>query len=885
MQAEQTGLFDADEFDSALAGNNEPLALFKSALKNAKSALKQKFEQGDDTARLVFQYTLVVDQLLVRAYSLFIKKQDAALVAVGGYGRGELHPASDTDILILMPNDDQATISHDVENLLTFLWDIGLEVGHSVRTVEECALEARQDITVITNLVESRLINGPDVLFSQMQSAIAPDRIWSSRAFFEAKLEEQNTRHQKFFGTAYNLEPNVKDGPGGLRDIHTISWVTRRHFGSATLHELVNKNFLSEAEYNALIDGQNFIWKVRFGLHIITGRHEDRLLFDYQRTLAKQFGYKDNDNRLAVEQFMKQYYCNIMELSRLNEMLLQLFQEAILHSNDDDKPVFINKRFQSINGYVEVTGPDVFKKTPSALLEIFLILAKHPEYKGVRASTIRLIRDHRYLIDDNFRNDMRCRGLFMKFFRQAKGITHELRRMNRYGILAEYLPVFKNIVGQMQHDLFHHYTVDEHTIFVIRNLRRFTVPEFFHEFPLASNIIQRIPKLEILYIAGFFHDIAKGRGGNHSELGAHDAITFCQHHGLRQYDTKLVAWLIKSHLIMSTTAQRKDISDPEVINAFARLVGNQVQLDHLYLLTVADMRATNPTLWNSWKDSLLTELYMSTTRVLRQDANNQEHELNQTNEIKISAQHILEQHSGLNFGKINKLWETFGDDYFSRHSAERIAWHTEAILKNENCDLPLTIVYPEDEVREGYLEIFVYTQDHDNIFSTITSALDQLGLNIVDARIITALNGYTLDTYIVLEESDNQTDRQTRVHEIIQGVNNRLSQLDSLAKPVHRRLPRQLKHFPITTQVNFRPDPNCPRTIMEVIASDRPGLLSQIGAALMTCQIRLQNAKIATFGERAEDIFFITDKNNLPINDEKQQKCLCDSIKNALNNQ
>ncbi len=884
MQAEQTGLFDADEFDNALAENNEPLALFKSAIKNAKSALKQKFEQGDDTTRLVFQYTSVVDQLLVRAYSLFIKKQDAALVAVGGYGRGELHPASDTDILILMPNDDKATISHDVESLLTFLWDIGLEVGHSVRTVEECVLEARQDITVITNLVESRLINGPDVLFSQMQSAIAPDRIWSSRAFFEAKLEEQNTRHQKFFGTAYNLEPNIKDGPGGLRDIHTIGWVTRRHFGSSTLHELVNKNFLSETEYNALMEVQNFIWKVRFGLHIITGRHEDRLLFDYQRTLAKQFGYEDKDNRLAVEHFMKQYYCNVMELSRLNEMLLQLFQEAILHSDEDEKPILINKRFQSINGYVEVTGPDVFKKTPSALLEIFLILSKHPEYKGVRASTIRLIRDHRYLIDDNFRNDMRCRGLFMKFFRQSQGITHELRRMNRYGILAEYLPIFKNIVGQMQHDLFHHYTVDEHTIFVIRNLRRFTVPEFFHEFPMASNIIQRIPKLEILYLAGFFHDIAKGRGGDHSELGAQDAITFCQHHGLRQYDAKMVAWLIKSHLIMSTTAQRKDISDPEVVNAFARLVGSQLHLDHLYLLTVADMRATNPTLWNSWKDSLLTELYMSTTRVLRQGANNQEDQLSQTNEIKISAQQILEQHSGLNFGKINKLWETFGDDYFLRHSAERIAWHTEAILKNENHDLPLTIVYPESEAREACLEIFVYTRDHDNLFSTITSALDQLALNIVDARIITALNGYTLDTYIVLEESDNQIDRQTRVNEIIQGINNRLSQLDSSPKPVHRRLPRQLKHFPIKTQVNFRPDPNCPRTIMEVIASDRPGLLSKIGAALMNCQMRLQNAKIATFGERAEDIFFITDKNNLPINDEKQQKCLRDTIKTALNN-
>ncbi len=599
---------------------------------------------------------------------------------------------------------------------------------------------------------------------------------------------------------------------------------------------------------------------------------------------------------------MKQYYRTVMDISRLNEMLLQLFQEAILRTPNKEKPKYINKRFQAQNGYVEVTSPDVFKKAPSALLEIFLILAKHPEYKGVRASTIRLIRDHRYLIDDTFRNDMRCRSLFMKFFRQPKGVTHELRRMNLYGVLAEYLPIFKKIVGQMQHDLFHHYTVDEHTLFVIRNLRRFTVPEFFSEFPLCSNIIQRIPKLEILYLAGLFHDIAKGRGGNHSELGAQDAIVFCRHHGLRQYDAKLVAWLVANHLIMSTTAQRKDISDPEVITAFTQQVDNQLQLDHLFLLTVADIRATNPTLWNSWKDSLLTQLYMSTTRLLRQGLKNPEDQHTQANETKASARQLLEAKSGLTFHNIEQLWENFTDDYFLRHSADRVAWHTESILKEKakNNDAPipsevlskeeplkedpLILVYPEEEVREGCLEIFVYTKDHDNLFSIITRTLDQLGLNIVDARIITATNGYTLDTYIVLEEPDNYIDRQTRVDDIYNSIKSNILHPGSLPKTTQRHLSRQLTYFPISAEVTFRPDPNYARTVMEVVAADRSGLLAQIGMALTACGIRLQNAKIATFGERAEDIFFITNRNNLPVVDASMQNCLRVHITDSLNN-
>ena len=883
MTSSNTHQFNEQDFDRSLSESEDALPIFKNALKDAYTYLEQQFNQGEDVTRLVFQHTDFVDKLLCRAYTHFIKQNDMALVAVGGYGRAELHPKSDTDILLLLPSDNQTSISDEVESLLTFLWDIGMEVGHSVRTIDDCIIEAKQDITVITNLVESRLICGSQDLFNKLHEVISPEKIWSSKEFFAAKLKEQEERYEKYNGTAYNLEPNVKEGPGGLRDIHMINWVTRRHFSSTSPHELVNKNFLTESEYNTLMEEQAFLWKIRFGLHILTGRHEDRFLFDHQRNLAKQFGYEDKDGRLAVEQLMKKYYQTVMDLSRINEMLLQLFKEAILYSTEDEKPVTINNRFQLVKNYVEATNENVFNEEPSSILEIFLILAQNPQYKGIRANTIRLLRNSRELIDDSFRNNMKCRGLFMKFLRQPHGVTRELRRMNRYGILAEYLPAFKNIVGQMQHDLFHHYTVDEHTLFVIRNIRRFTVPECFHEFPLCSNIIQRLPKLEILYLAGLFHDIAKGRGGDHSKLGAEDAITFCRHHGIRQYDAKLVAWLVSNHLVMSVTAQRKDISDPEVITEFAEKVSNQSQLDHLYLLTVADMRATNPTLWNAWKDSLLTQLYMSTTRLFRKGISNAKNQHSQVEETKKNAQQILEHSSGLLFKNIKQLWSSFDQDYFLRHSADRVAWHTESILKNNNPDAPLVMIYPEDEIREDYLEIFVYTKDHENIFSIMTTVFDKLRLNIVDARIITTCDGYTLDTYIALEEPGQKINRDERMKEIIQVLNDALINPSTAPTPVNHHLPRQIKSFKKSCQVFFRPDPNYPRTIMEVFATDQPGLLARIGVALTSCGIRLKNAKIATFGERAEDILFITDRKNLPVDDEKSQNHLRETIIKSLN--
>ena len=445
---------------------------------------------------------------------------------------------------------------------------------------------------------------------------IGTDRMWNSAEFFHAKLEEQKARHARYHDTAYNLEPNVKGSPGGLRDIQMIGWLAQRHLGTRTLADLVPHKFLTAGQLRILTQGRAFLWRIRFGLHLLTGRREDRLLFDHQVKLAQMLGYEDASFTLAVEQLMQRYYRTVMELSRLNEMLLQLFEEAIL-LDKNEPPLPLGPRFQSRNGYLEVTDDQVFTREPSALLEIFLLLEQNLDLRGVNARTIALVKQHLWLIDEEFRQNPRHHRLFLDILRAPQGVTRTLKRMNTYGVLGLYIPAFGRVVGRMQYDLFHAYTVDAHTLFVVENLRRFALPRFDNEFPSCSMVMQRLEKPEVAYLAGLFHDIAKGRGGDHSELGAVDAESFCLEHGMSRYEARLVAWLVKHHLLLSLTAQKKDINDPNVVNEFARTVGDQTHLDYLYVLTVADVRGTNPKIWNSWKESLFAELYQTTRRALR----------------------------------------------------------------------------------------------------------------------------------------------------------------------------------------------------------------------------------------------------------------------------
>jgi [protein-PII] uridylyltransferase len=872
-------LFDAATFDARLAAGEDALPLFRDTLKSANQVLVDRFHAGRAVTDLVYARAALVDALLVRAWRLYLPGDDPAiaLLAVGGYGRGELHPASDIDLLILLQGDD-TPYREGIGGFLTFLWDIGLEVGHSVRSVAECVHEAGQDITVATNLQESRLLLGSQALYQQQLDACGPAHIWPGPAYFKAKLAEQVARHQKYHDTAYNLEPNIKESPGGLRDIQMIGWVAKRHYGAESLAELVQHGFLTEDEYRTLHEGQAFLWRVRFGLHVLAGRREDRLLFDFQRSLAKQFGYRAQAGHLAVELFMKQYYRTVMELNRLNEMLLSLFQEEILYADDSAEPMPINKRFQARHGFLEVVNERIFQRYPFALLEVFLVLEQHPELLGVRANTIRLIRQSRDLIDADYRADLRNRSLFMEIMRQTTGITHELRRMNRYGILAAYLPEFGRIVGQMQHDLFHAYTVDEHILMVIRNLRRFTVPEFSHEFPFCSQLIQTIPKQELLLIAGLYHDIAKGRGGDHSELGTVDAEDFCRRHGLSSYDTSLVVWLVRKHLLMSSVAQRQDISDPEVVHEFAVEVGNQTRLDYLYLLTVADIRATSDSVWNAWKGALLKELYDATRAAFRRGLHNPILQSEQIEDTRQQARAWLAD-SELDPARAEALWQQLGDEYFLRFSPDEIIWHTEAILGQPDPDRAVVLL--RDIPQRGGTEVVIYTRSYPNLFLQATSLLERAGVTINDARIFSG-DGYVLDSFLVTDADGNPLQNSDRADYLLQSLRENIGHPRTDIPLRELRLPRQAKHFRFPPSLEFEQDENRRRTILHVRAFDRPGLLSHIAQGFYECQVQLHSARVATFGERAEDIFEITDAEGRMITDPQQLACLSESLEKKL---
>jgi [protein-PII] uridylyltransferase len=766
--------------------------------------------------------------------------------------------------MLLVGNELPADGEQLLSSFLTSLWDIGLDIGHSVRTVKQCQQEAKADITVATTLIEARLLHGPEPLFEAMKDAVAADKLWSSAEFFAAKRREQIARHHRYDDTAYKLEPNVKASPGGLRDIQMIGWVAKRHFGVAKLDELVEHNFLTPAQLQMLIDGQTFLWRVRFGLHVLTGRREDRLLFDHQTKLAKMLGYEDATYTLAVEQLMQRYYRTVMDLSRVNEMLLQLFEEAIL-MDPNAEPEALNEQFQLKNGFLQTTHDQVFQRNPSALLEMFHLLQQHPDIRGVSAFTIDLVRRQLYLIDEEFRQNPRNHRLFLNILRAPFGVTQELRRMNLYGVLGLYIPSFGRIVGRMQYDLFHLYTVDEHTLFVVGNLRRFALSRFDHEFPHCSPLMQSFEKPEIVYLAGLFHDIAKGRGGDHSVLGAVDAEAFCLEHGLSQYEARTVSWLVRHHLTLSITAQKKDIGDPDVINTFAALVGDQTHLDYLYVLTVADVRGTNPNLWNSWKATLFRDLYELTARALRSGLENPIDREQLILEKQSAARALLET-AAVAETKIRNIWSLLTDDYFLRHRSEEIAWHTE-VLADSDVDSEHGFLDVRQQPDADGIEAVLYTPRKMRTFAHVTAVLDELGMTIVDARIVPIANGYSLDTYIFMEYDKRVHVDESRMSKIRRTLTRVLTAPDEHAAPVTRRAPRQVRMFETKTAIDFTKDQN-QRTVMELVTGDRPGLLSDVGRVFVEMGINIDTAKIVTIGERAEDVFYISNVSGEPLSDK-----------------
>ncbi len=853
----------------------------KNALNASTEAMHAAFIDKADIRTLIYGRAWVIDQLLRFAWKQFDWPEEGqlSLIAVGGYGRGELHPHSDVDILLLMDGLDPADFEASISGFLTLLWDVNLDIGSSVRTLEECYNEARGDITIATNLVESRTLVGDKSLRERMYEQVTSEDAWSDAEFFKAKLKEQTDRHSRTNNTEYNLEPNIKNSPGGLRDLQTIGWVAKRHFGATYIKDLVEHGFLTDTELEQLSRGEMYLWRARYALHMKTNRREDRLLFDHQRTLAGFFGYEDNDSALAVEQFMSQYYRVAKRMSAFNDMLLQYFDEAILRADVEQEVRQINSRFVVRDDYLAAAYPTVFEHNPFALMELHVIMAQHPEIKGVRASTIRLIRTHRHLIDDDFRKDIRNTSLFMELLRSPERVSTELKRMNRYGILGRYLPEFGNIVGQMQHDLFHIYTVDAHTLKVIQMMRQFRHREYRDVFPIAHRVVNNIPKIELLYVAGLYHDIAKGRGGDHSELGAVDVMDFCQRHHLSKWDAELVAWLVKSHLFMSMTAQRKDLSDPEVINSFARRMGDVTHLDYLYVLTVADINATNNELWNSWRASLLRQLYTETRRALRRGLENPIDREERIEQAQYEALAALERQH-VDTTRAKALWARLGEDYFLREDGKAIARHTQAIIEHNNKPLPLIMLSQNTfRANEGATEIFIHTEDSPNLFAATVAALDQLNLSVQDARIIVTDNGYTLNTYTVLTE-DNQplSENPDYLQSIYDYLFEQLDDPDDYPEIIQRRVPRQLKLFPMKTSATLSSDSGVNQTVLEVFTADRPGLLSRIGNIFSQFGIVVHKAKIANVAERVEDFFYITDADNQALTDPDYCNRLTDAI-------
>ncbi|MFA7242921.1 MAG: [protein-PII] uridylyltransferase [Sulfuricellaceae bacterium] len=839
---------------------------FRVTLQAGRDELRRNYLENGNTAALLHGHSWLVDKLLVSIWRQLALPRSIALIAVGGYGRRQLFPYSDIDLLILLPENPDAAHCPSLEPLVGLLWDIGLEVGHSMRTLTQCLDEAK-NITVQTNLLEARFLTGNRRLFHDLATAMRQNL--NPREFFDAKLLEQRQRHARYFDIASNLEPNLKENPGGLRDLQNILWISSAMGLKGSWTQLAAESVITAQEARQIRRHERLLENLRIRLHYLARRREDRLLFDYQKPLAEQFGLsgepKGNHKvqREAGEQLMQRYYRTAKAISLLNEILLRTLRTRIYPPTSRFSTP-INANFQARNGLLEITDDDVFQRDPGAILESFLLLQQQPKLTGMSATTLRALWRAVPQIDGAFRREPRHRALFMEIMSQPRGITRELRGMNKLGILGRYIPAFGRIVGQMQHDLFHVYTVDEHILMVVRNLRRLTVPRYAHEFPLCSELMSVFEHPETLYLAGLFHDIAKGRGGDHSMLGAVEARHFCKLHKLTEKEHKLVVWLVENHLFMSATAQKQDISDPDVIEAFAARMRDQRHLDALYLFTVADIRGTSPTVWNAWKGKLLENLYLATHRhfAAQRDLTAQRHlagvSANQETHLLTRQAEALSQLRLYDFDNdtIQAQWAQLEPAYFLRHDAQEIVWHSRNLYRRANTGKAV-VKARLSHAGEG-IEVMIYTPYRDDLFARICSFFERNDFNIVDAKIHTSRHGYALDTFVVLDEAS----RSAHYRELLYFINHELLQRllgeAPLEPPLQGRLSRHLKHFPITPEISIKLDEKSAQYILSVTAGDRPGLLSRIAQTLLMHGIHLHTAKITTLGERAEDIFLIT---------------------------
>ena len=852
---------------------------------DVEKQLQEGFENGQSIREVILTRANLIDEALQFLWKhAELDQTDLGLFAVGGYGRREMLPYSDVDIMIL----SQDEITSDQEKLISIfissLWDVGnFKPAISVRTISDCVEQATNDLTVATALIESRLIIGNIHLTKWPRRIVS--QTWTDKTFFDAKMDEQVKRYATHNDTESNLEPDIKNAPGGIRDINQIGWIAKRHFRVNRIYDLVHLGFISEFELGVLEEAESFLWEIRHHLHRLTKRDENRLLFDYQRDIATLFGYSRTEHQspnYPIEQFMKRYYRSAQQVSTLNEMLLAYFNESVITPrlpHYERKIEEINENFKLVDGKLAVQHHKIFSERPSAILELFYILANRPDIEGIRARTLRLLTLAAKRIDQNYRNNPEHQALFMAIIRSPHRLYDTLVAMKRYSVLGNYIPAFGQIMGLMQYDLFHIYTVDAHTLLLLRNLNRFKAREFAKDFPVVSSVFQRLARRDIVYLAALFHDIAKGRGGDHSELGAEDAIKFCRTHGFTERECKLVAWLIQNHLLMSMTAQKKDISDPDVVQAFAEKLGDMEHLDYLYTLTVADINATNPKLWNSWRASLMRQLYTHARDVIRSGLGRPVDYQMLIEDTKFAASELLVNDFSLY--DVETVWQELGDEYFIKESADEIAWHTRAILQHGNNPEPLVLMRAHRQFAQDAVQLFIYTQDQPNLFATTVAVFDRMNLDVQDARIITATTAFSLDTYVVLDRFGTLLTDPDRAKTVIEALVKALSQSDKYPNLMQRRIPRQLRHFDIENTVDITLNAALQQNMVEIATLDHPGLLAKIGGLFMMQGLDIHSARIATLGERAEDIFFVTKKDNIPMSNS-EAKTFAAQLKSAL---
>ena len=821
-------------------------SLLREQLKQGRQLIVQDYDTDHKPERLLKRLCQLTDQVMTGAWKNFAMPSGASLLAVGGYGRGELFPHSDADLLILLPDAPDQSLREKLEQLVQMLWDLGLEIGHSIRTVDECLTESAADITVQTSLLEARLIYGNRSLFESLRQRFSA--AMDARAFFQAKVLELRQRHVKYENTPYSLEPNCKESPGGLRDLQVILWVAKAAGLGNSWRELAANDMITATEARQLAQKERTFKDIRIRLHLQAKRREDRLVFDIQTPVAEAFGLKTTDTRRASEVLMQRYYWAAKAVTQLNSILLQNIEARLFPQPSVSRPV--NPHFNEVNGMIDIVHDKVFEETPSAMLEIFLLLEQHGKLKGMTARTQRALWHARFKIDAKFRREPAHRQLFLDIIKAPKGITHAMRNMNQLSILGRYLPAFRRIVGQMQHDLFHVYTVDQHILMVLRNVRRFAIPEHAHEYPFCSQLMANFPQPWLIYIAALFHDIAKGRGGDHSELGKVDARRFCRDHGLSKEDTQLVVFLVEHHLQMSQVAQKQDLSDPDVIRAFVNIVKDERHLTALYLLTVADIRGTSPKVWNTWKGKLLEDLYRMSLRVLGGELPSADRELRNRQKEAIASLRLF----GLSEHAHEPLWNTLDIGYFLRHDASEIAWQTRVLCEHVDAEMPV-VRCRLGPVGEG-LQVVIYLRDRPDLFARICSYFDRKNFSILDAKVQTTRKGYALDTFLVSEPTfaDNYRELITLIeHELRQW----LKSDDELPPPAKARLSRLSRSFPITPTVQLQPDERGQYHLLSISASDRTGLLYSIASVLARYKVNLHTAKITTLGERVEDVFLV----------------------------